>query len=46
MASSGAARDLLNGSIVGATIRVHCWREPFDAVPKERDAQVEWLYQH
>ncbi|MGH9841647.1 MAG: hypothetical protein ACREEM_23085 [Blastocatellia bacterium] len=40
------AHDLLDGSLVGATVRVHCWRVAFDAIPKGRDDRIEWLYDH
>jgi len=40
------AHDLLDGSLVGVTVRVHCWRVAFDAIPKRRDDRIEWLYGH
>jgi 1-acyl-sn-glycerol-3-phosphate acyltransferase len=43
----GGARtfaNLLNGALVGRTIRVRFWRCPADDLPSGREAQVEWLY--
>jgi 1-acyl-sn-glycerol-3-phosphate acyltransferase len=40
------ACDLLNGSLVGATVRVFCWRVALHDIPPERDARIEWLYEH
>lgn len=40
------ASDLLNGKLVGQTIRAHCWRVPFADIPRDREAQTDWLYEH
>ncbi|MFN0088362.1 MAG: 1-acyl-sn-glycerol-3-phosphate acyltransferase [Blastocatellia bacterium] len=40
------ARDLLNGSVVGLTVRVACWRVPLDEIPPSREERIEWLYDH
>ena len=39
------AHDMLNGSLIGRTIRVKLWLEPFAGIPKSREAQIEWLYE-
>lgn len=35
---------LLNGSWVGATIRIQFWRVPFADIPASRDAMVDFLF--
>jgi hypothetical protein len=42
----GAAtfRDLLRGSLVGATVRVQFWRVPFSEIPSTASAQIDFLY--
>ncbi|MBI1815042.1 MAG: lysophospholipid acyltransferase family protein [Deltaproteobacteria bacterium] len=35
---------LLSGSLVGQVIRVRFWRVPFAAIPRDRAAQITWLY--
>jgi 1-acyl-sn-glycerol-3-phosphate acyltransferase len=44
--SANQPRDLLDGALVGATVRVHCWRAPFDTIPKDRAGRIEWLFEH
>lgn len=43
---ANTARDLLSGKLVGRTIRTHCWRVPFADIPRNREAQTDWLYEH
>jgi len=38
--------DLLNGSLVGATVRIRFWRVPLREIPKGREARLAWLYEH
>jgi len=38
-------RDLVAGSLIGATIRVRYWRVPARDVPADAAARVEWLWQ-
>lgn len=38
------AYHLFNGDVVGQTIRIHFWRVPFAEIPREVEAQIEWLY--
>jgi 1-acyl-sn-glycerol-3-phosphate acyltransferase len=44
----GAAKvkDVMRGSIVGNAIRVRAWKVNAAEMPADRDAQVEWLYEH
>ncbi|MGA1675421.1 MAG: 1-acyl-sn-glycerol-3-phosphate acyltransferase [Pseudomonadales bacterium] len=37
--------SLLNGSWVGAQVRIHFWRVPFATIPQHRDAQVHFLFE-
>jgi 1-acyl-sn-glycerol-3-phosphate acyltransferase len=37
--------NLINGAIVGSTVRVKLWRVPRDEVPAERDQRLDWLFQ-
>jgi len=37
--------DVWSGALVGQTIRVRFWRCPASEVPREPEAQVEWLYE-
>lgn len=37
--------NLINGSWVGARIRIHFWRIPFAELPRERDAAIRFLFQ-
>jgi 1-acyl-sn-glycerol-3-phosphate acyltransferase len=37
-------RHFLNGSMLGAAIRVKFWRVPFAEIPLEREARIAWLY--
>jgi 1-acyl-sn-glycerol-3-phosphate acyltransferase len=37
--------NLINGSWMGALIRIHFWRVPFAAIPRDRDATVQFLFQ-
>jgi 1-acyl-sn-glycerol-3-phosphate acyltransferase len=43
--SAVTASDLLSGKLVGQTIRAHCWRVPFADIPRDREAQTDWLYE-
>jgi 1-acyl-sn-glycerol-3-phosphate acyltransferase len=36
--------NLINGSWIGARIRIHFWRIPFALIPSERDAAVQFLF--
>ncbi|MEK7834394.1 MAG: 1-acyl-sn-glycerol-3-phosphate acyltransferase [Acidobacteriota bacterium] len=38
--------DLLSGKLVGQVIRAHCWRVAFADIPRDREAQTDWLYEH
>lgn len=44
--AAGTFRELLNGSLVGTVIKVCFWRVPCEAIPTDRAAQIEWLYDH
>ncbi len=44
--SAVTAGDLLSGKLVGQTIRAHCWRVAFADIPRDREAQTDWLYEH
>ncbi|MFN0109600.1 MAG: lysophospholipid acyltransferase family protein [Blastocatellia bacterium] len=44
--SAVTASDLLSGKLVGQTIRAHCWRVAFADIPRDREAQTDWLYEH
>lgn len=35
---------LLNGSWIGARVRIHFWRVPFADIPLQRDALIEFLF--
>lgn len=37
--------NLLNGGWVGAQVRIHFWRVPFHAVPKNREERVTFLFE-
>lgn len=43
--SAVTASDLLSGNLVGQTIRAHFWRVPFADIPRDREAQTDWLYE-
>jgi len=36
--------NLINGSWMGAMIRIHFWRIPFQDIPKDRDAAIQFLF--
>jgi 1-acyl-sn-glycerol-3-phosphate acyltransferase len=36
--------NLINGSWMGALIRIHFWRVPYEDVPHDRDAMVPFLF--
>jgi len=36
--------NLINGSWMGALIRIHFWRVPFSEIPQEREATVQMLF--
>jgi 1-acyl-sn-glycerol-3-phosphate acyltransferase len=38
--------DIWGGGLVGTTVRVKFWRCPAAEIPRERDAQIAWLYEH
>ena len=44
--SANTARDLLSGKLVGQTVRAHCWRVAFADIPRNPEAQTDWLYEH
>jgi 1-acyl-sn-glycerol-3-phosphate acyltransferase len=37
-------RDVINGAMIGRTIRLTAWKVDAEEVPESRDGQVEWLY--
>ena len=37
--------DLWNGKLIGRNIKVELWRVPAHEIPKDADAQKEWLLQ-
>jgi len=37
-------RNILNGGLIGRTIRVRIWRVPAAQVPASRDERTEWLF--
>ena len=39
-------QDLLGGGLIDRTIEVEFWRVPASCIPKDRDAQIGWLYDH
>lgn len=41
---AGTFSNLLRGHLVNATIRVRFWRVPYADIPRERTAQVAWLF--
>lgn len=41
---AGHFRDLIAGRLLDTTVRVRFWRVPAAEVPRERDAQLDWLY--
>lgn len=43
---ANTARDLLDGTIVGQTVRVNCRRVPFAEIPQRREERINWLYEH
>jgi 1-acyl-sn-glycerol-3-phosphate acyltransferase len=42
--SVGKARNFLDGSLIGKTVRVKLWGIPFAEIPREREPQIDWLY--
>jgi 1-acyl-sn-glycerol-3-phosphate acyltransferase len=38
--------DFLRGGLIDRTIEVEFWRVPAARIPKDRDAQIDWLYDH
>jgi 1-acyl-sn-glycerol-3-phosphate acyltransferase len=36
--------NLINGSWMGALIRIHFWRVPFAEIPQDRDATIRFLF--
>jgi 1-acyl-sn-glycerol-3-phosphate acyltransferase len=38
--------DFLGGGLIDRTIEVEFWRVPAERIPKDRDAQIDWLYDH
>jgi 1-acyl-sn-glycerol-3-phosphate acyltransferase len=36
-------RDLFDGELVGARVRIKAWRVPAREIPEHRDSQAEWL---
>lgn len=44
--SAVTASDLLSGKLVGQTLRAHYWRVPFADIPRDAEAQTDWLYKH
>jgi 1-acyl-sn-glycerol-3-phosphate acyltransferase len=38
--------EFLGGALIDRTIEVEFWRVPAVHVPRDRDAQIEWLYDH
>lgn len=42
--AAGSPRDVLGGTLVGATIRVRFWRVPFATIPADTADRVRWLY--
>lgn len=38
-------KNLLNGALIDAKIMVRYWRVPFEAIPKDRDECIEWLFE-
>jgi 1-acyl-sn-glycerol-3-phosphate acyltransferase len=41
---AGTFNDLMKGTLVGAVIRVSFWRVPCAEIPRDRAAQVQWLF--
>ena len=39
-------RDVINGAMIGNTIRLTAWKVDAEEVPERRDEQVEWLYEN
>ena len=39
-------QDLLGGGLIDRTIEVEFWRVPAAHIPKDRDDQINWLYDH
>ncbi|MBT8215808.1 MAG: hypothetical protein HKN74_14125 [Acidimicrobiia bacterium] len=37
-------RDIMEGGLVGSTVRVRFERHPHSTIPADRDARVQWLY--
>ena len=42
--SVGKASNLLSGSLIGSTIRVHLWKIPFEEIPADQEKRIDWLY--
>jgi len=38
-------KNLLNGALVGAKIKVRYWRVPFDSIPATREECIDWLFE-
>ena len=38
--------DFLGGGLIDRTIEVEFWRVPAAHIPEDRDAQIDWLYDH
>jgi 1-acyl-sn-glycerol-3-phosphate acyltransferase len=38
-------RDILDGGLVGSTVRIRFRRFPIESIPRDRDGRVGWLYE-
>lgn len=39
-------KDLLDGSLLDAEVRVRLWRVPAEEIPRDRLGRIKWLYDH
>ncbi len=44
--AAATPRDLLDGQVVGATVRVSYWRVPFASIPRGTEDRIAWLFAH
>lgn len=40
------AKDLLEGTLLDAVLKVRFWRVPAEEIPRERAARIRWFYEH
>jgi len=38
--------DFLRGNVLGRTIKIRFWRVPFEAIPRDGNARLDWIHRH